>query len=136
MIMSDETAAGSAGACTRVTLRPLASAPRSVRRIVREICTAAALPQQVIDDATLVASELVSDRLKQARWRLDVTVEAAGQSVTIRVCDQGETPAYSRAARVGSRRSREIVHHLASSWGYADGAHGWAAWASLRAPVA
>jgi len=132
--MSELPAGGRAGACAQITLRPRASAPRAVRRMVRRLCTASALPPQIVDNATLVASELVTDRLRQARRRLEVTVEAGRQSVTIRVRDHDARPPRIHADRAGSQRSREIVHHLASSWGYADGVHGWAAWASLRTP--
>jgi hypothetical protein len=96
---------------------------------------ASALPQQIVENATLVASELVTDRLRQAHRRLNVVVEAGAQSVTIRVRDNDPGSTRIHADRVGSRRSREIVHHLASSWGYAHDQHGWAAWASLRTPA-
>lgn len=131
--MTDSVLVGGAGLCTRVAVGSRPFAPRFVRRVVREVCAGSALPSRTIDDAVLVASELVTDRLKQTRTVLDVTVEAGRCGVTIRVRDRDTVP--STPVRGGSPRCREIVHRLASSWGYSHGQHGWAAWASLRPPA-
>lgn len=123
-----------AAVSSRVTVRPRWFAPRSVRRMVGEACTGLALPSQTTHDAMLVASGLVTDRLKQARTPLDVMIEAGCHGITIRVRDPNTLP--SAPERAGSRRTQEIVHRLASSWGYSHDQHGWTQWASLRPPAA
>lgn len=130
--MSEQlTANGPSPTISRIILRPRASAPRSARRLVRQTCAASTTPARVMDDATLLASELVTDRLKQARVPLDVVVEADPRGVTIRVSDHEP---YRGPAASGSRRTRELMHRLATTWGYGHGQHGWVAWASLRTP--
>ena len=118
-------------------LPPRPSAPRLARRIVRDACSCSELPGRLVDDAVVVASELVTHRIRQTRQPVDVVVEVSTQGVTVRVQDQqpATVMAFDPSANSGQRRTRDLVQRLASSWGYSTSERGCEAWASLRLPL-
>ena len=117
-------------------LRPRAWSHRAARRLVRDMCSASAVPPGLIDDATLVTGELVRSSVRQAQAPVDVVVEVDDGTVTVRVHDQGTGPAARRPAWKGTGRSRDIVARCSTSWGYHQCAGGREMWASFRLPVA
>ena len=132
--MSSAHSATSAAAHRKVSLRPRAFAHRAARRLVRDLCSESGLPAALVDDATLVAGELVRSSVRNARTPVDVSVEVVDRTVTVRVHDQQATRATRRNAWRGAGRSREIVARFSTSWGYHQCSGGRESWASFRSP--
>jgi hypothetical protein len=119
----------------RVRLRPRTSAARIVRRLVRDLCAGSRLPDELIGDAMLVASHLVTISVKQSGMALDVVVEVDADTVTVRVQDglgEVRTSAVRRGWK-GASQSQEIIARRSTSWGYYRCGSGRETWASFRA---
>ena len=116
-----------------IHLRPRASAPRIVRHVVYTLCDEAGLPHRFGDDAALVAGELVTASIRQARSDIDVTVEAGPLQVRVGVRDTSDAlPMLGFDPRPGPVRSADLVERLSSSWGYCRSDDGRETWALLR----
>ena len=90
----------------------------------------AGLPDGVVDDAALVLGELVTEGTRQSHGDIDVVVEVANPTITVRVRD-------ARASRLpgkvsGPARNSGTVRRLAASWGCARHVSGWEVWAVIR----
>jgi hypothetical protein len=116
----------------RVRLRPRASAARIARRLVRDLCAGSRLPDELIGDAMLVTSHLVTSSVKQSGMALDVVVEVGADTVTVRVQDAQVRSAAGRGSK-GASRSQEIIAQRSTSWGYYRCGSGRETWASFRA---
>ncbi len=116
----------------RVRLRPRASAARIARRLVRDVCAGSRLPDELIGDALLVTSHLVTSSVKQSGMALDVVVEVDADTVTVRVQDRQVRSAARRGWK-GASRSQEIIARRSTSWGYYRCGSGREIWASFRA---
>jgi anti-sigma regulatory factor (Ser/Thr protein kinase) len=111
--------------------------------IARELRDAG-VPTQLVDDAVLVASELVGNAIRHARalpaGHLAVTSERRAEGITIRVTDGGggQHPSV-RAAEPHDTTGRglSIVAALTDSWGVMSGPDTVTVWARIpdRTPV-
>jgi anti-sigma regulatory factor (Ser/Thr protein kinase) len=125
----------------------------TARRRLRKELTAHRIPESVIDDASLILSELLSNACRHARPLSDRTEGAAGSGtaigqvevgweigggvLTIRVTDGGgptrpRRSSPSLTARGG--RGLGIVGLLATEWGIDDEPGKVTVWAALPAP--
>jgi hypothetical protein len=116
-------------------LRPRSSAPALARRLVYDACGDAGLPNRMAHAAAQVAGELVLTSIRQTRRNVDVSVDLAGNQVTVRVSDRGTAPPLlGHDTRTGPARATALVERLASSWGYSCREDGNEVWALLRTP--
>jgi serine/threonine-protein kinase RsbW len=130
------------------TLRvdPDPASAASVRRAVGQALGAEGLPAPVIDDAVLVATELLGNSLRHAAalpsGQLRVSWDVNGEGVIVRVTDGGgvRSPHLRNAEPAGTTgRGLRIVDALAAEWGVEsqpDGATTVWAWLALPAPSA
>jgi hypothetical protein len=128
------TASRRSVARTQAQLRPVRSAPSIARRAVRTVCTGAGIAAATVDDAVLVASELVALSVRQARSELELNVDVVGGIIRVLVADRGaDSPLGVHRHTAGSSpaRSAEIVRRLSESWGYEPTNSGRVMWAVL-----
>lgn len=125
------------------TIRPpwQASSVAKVRRAVVGDLAARGLPLSIVDEAEIVASELVSNAVRHARPLSDgtirVTWKVRGDVVEIDVTDGGggTTPkAAPRALWAPSGRGLRIVRSIAHEWGVSENRSGTTVWASIGGP--
>lgn len=94
-------------------------APRRAREMVRHLL--AGQPDDVVEIAVLLTSELVANAVTHTRDRSPVQVSASTSRGTLRVCvgDQDRVlPVLKHPSPDGdSGRGIEIVDHLATAWG-------------------
>jgi uncharacterized protein YjeT (DUF2065 family) len=119
-----------------VHLKPGPIAPRNARRLVAQVCQRADVAGRIVDDAVMIAGELVNISLHQVFSDLLVRVQATDRRVVIAVRDGGYS--YPFSVRDGDgvtlRRSTAVVHRLAQSWGCSRGAVSREIWALVREP--
>jgi serine/threonine-protein kinase RsbW len=125
------------------TIRPAAKAA-SVARVRHTIVVdlqARGLPEELIDEAEIVASELVANAVRHARPLGDGTLrvhwKVKAGVVEIEVTDGGgeTTPRPApRALWAPSGRGLRIVRSLAHEWGVTEDRAGTTVWASLGGP--
>lgn len=115
-----------------------ASAAIVRRQIADELMTTGIAPA-LVEDAVLIASELVTNAVQHAETLpagdLIVAWEADRHGVVIRVTDGGgsERPHVRHPGpRETSGRGLALVEAMASRWGVITGARGTTVWASLR----
>jgi hypothetical protein len=114
-------------------LKPHSDAPGAARKLTYASCSRAGTSLSVVvDDAALVAGELVRTSIRQTRARVTLRVVCDERQVTLRVHDQGVPPTARRDLDTGAARSWEIVRRLSASWGYSEGPSGREMWATLR----
>jgi DNA-binding NarL/FixJ family response regulator len=112
-------------------LPPDLLAPAEARAVLRDL-----LPkwgyQELIDDATLVVSELVANAVEHAEPASVVVVDRGGV-LRIEVRDQGEGDPVATPAASGAERGRGlmIVSALATSWGVRAGDRSKTVWVEL-----
>lgn len=115
-----------------------------VRHELADALRGARVPDRVVDDAVLVASELVGNAVRHARalpaGRLAVAWERRADGITICVTDGGgrQYPTVRVAGRHDTHgRGMSIVAALTDSWGVTRGAGTVTVWAHLpeRQPV-
>jgi hypothetical protein len=109
---------------------------RAAREFVRRILGCWEL-QQFLDDAVLVASELVSNAVLHARTAMRLTLSSDGLGgVRIEVYDENpRMPAPAAAPlHATSGRGLNAVAVIATGWGTEDRGDGKAVWAQLGAP--
>src|SRR5881398_3212283 len=101
-----------------VTLPPAPESARQARRFVADVLTGAGA-HELIDTATLLTSELVTNGIVHAHTELRVTVEATAHWVRVEVVDGNPMlPArrgYDEQANTG--RGLEMVELLADDFG-------------------
>ena len=117
-----------------ITLPPEPQSVGTARRFVRERLNVHQLPL-LVDDVTLVASELATNALSHAGTPFTVTITAFAHDVVLEVRDGGA----SRPNRVDARtdacvgRGMAIVDVVCRDWGVVvDGNVGKAVWASFE----
>ena len=88
----------------------------------------------LLEDATVVVSELVTNAVIHARTEILVDVAVSGESVRISVSDQNSrlptVPETPEDATNG--RGLHLVAAISKDWGVDDGTVGKAVWAELR----
>jgi hypothetical protein len=102
--------------------------------MVRDLCADSRLPDELIDDALLVTSQLVTSSVKRAGMAVEVVVTVDADTVTVRVQDDLGTacPSPARGWK-GASRSQDIIARRSTSWGYYRCGSGRETWASFRA---
>lgn len=113
-------------------LRSTMFAPRRARRFVYELGDPAGLPDGVVDDAALVLGELVTEGTRQSHGDIDVVVEVANPTITVRVRDARASSPRLPGHVNGPARNSGTVRRLAASWGCARHVSGWEVWAVIR----
>jgi anti-sigma regulatory factor (Ser/Thr protein kinase) len=113
---------------------------RSARHRLAEDLTRRGLGEEVIGDASLVISEIISNALKHARplssGQIRVSWDVSTTSLELRVSDGGgPTRPYLQAPSLSSLGGRGlgIVATLCSEWGVRQDADGTTVWATLAA---
>lgn len=114
-------------------LAPSVHAPVVARRFVRAVCGTCPLPVRIVDDAVLVAGELVAASVREVHSPVDVAVLAGADVITLRLRDAATAAPDAAGTGVVARRSWGMVHRLSTAWGYRGTADGRVLWASFRA---
>jgi anti-sigma regulatory factor (Ser/Thr protein kinase) len=118
-----------------------AASVAQVRRAVVEDLGGRDVPATVVDEAEIVASELVSNAIRHARplsdGMLRVHWKVKGGVVEVEVTDGGSDTTPRPAPRTvwaPSGRGLRIVRSLAHEWGVTEDRTGSTVWASLGGP--
>jgi anti-sigma regulatory factor (Ser/Thr protein kinase) len=107
---------------------------QSVRRARRFLSTALrAENATLVETATLLVSELVTNAVRHAQTDTEVTCRIRGTGVRVEVADDSIEPATitDRGVTDPSGRGLRIVDALASAWGVADRDEGKIVWFEL-----
>lgn len=117
------------------------SSVAQVRRAIVEDLEQRDVSALVVDEAEIVASELVSNAIRHARPLADGTLrvhwKVKAGVVEVEVTDGGSDTTPRPAPRTvwaSSGRGLRIVRSLAHEWGVAEDRHGSTVWASLGGP--
>ena len=109
-------------------------APREARQAVARFLARSEVPQ-LIDDAQLLVSELVTNAVRHARGPIAVRASFRDGFLHLEVCDNAaDCPPLRRAAGpddVGGR-GMELVEKLATRWGWSATEHSKVVWLDLR----
>ncbi len=112
-----------------------------VRKAVVADLMARAFPRDLVDEAEIVTSELVSNAIRHARPLVDGTVrvrwKVKGETVEVEVTDGGgETPPRPapRVLWATSGRGLRIVRSVSHEWGVSDEKGNVTVWAALGGP--
>jgi anti-sigma regulatory factor (Ser/Thr protein kinase) len=123
---------------TSVTLRLPAepAAPERARESLRAVC--AGLPWTVVEDATLLTSEIVTNSVKYAHGMLTVAIECAEDVVQVSVADESTSMPTLRRPGLDEAGGRglQLVDRVATAWGcdrHVDGG-GKTVWFRVAAP--
>ncbi len=118
--------------------------PSSVGRIRTEIVndlTARDLPEELVGECEIVASELLTNAVRHARPLSDGTIRVRwkirGEVVEVEVTDGGGATVPRPAPRtvwLSSGRGLRIVRALAHEWGVTEDRTGNVVWATLGGP--
>ncbi len=102
------------------------------RHFVRARLTAVGADAELVEDAELVTSELVTNAVMHAGTPVHVAVVVDDAGVTLEVHDRNAAPPrLGAAASPGARAGRGLglVDALSSDWGFARGRGGKVVWA-------
>jgi serine/threonine-protein kinase RsbW len=136
------TSAGRSGDASR-TIRVAwrAASVALVRRTLVEDLETRNVPTEVVDEAEIVVSELVSNAIRHARpladGNLRVHWKVKAGVVEVEVTDGGgeSTPRPApRTVWAASGRGLRIVRSLAHEWGVSEDRNGTTVWASVGGP--
>ena len=139
---SVSTTAGRTGDASR-TIRVAwrAASVAQVRRTLVEDLETRDVPVDVVDEAEIVVSELVSNAIRHARplsdGNLRVHWKVKAGVVEVEVTDGGSDSTPRPAPRTvwaASGRGLRIVRSLAHEWGVSEDRHGTTVWASVGGP--
>ena len=114
-------------------LQPDAHAPASARHRLRALLAAWDL-QCLVEDAEIVASELVTNAVRHGDFPAELRVQWQGPTLRVAVADSND---HAPAPRVigaddPSGRGLQIVDALARDWGVEPAGGGKVVWAELR----
>jgi serine/threonine-protein kinase RsbW len=130
---------GDASRTIRVAWR--AASVAQVRRTLVEDLETRDVPADVVDEAEIVVSELVSNAIRHARPLTDGTLrvhwKVKAGVVEVEVTDGGSDSTPRPAPRTvwaASGRGLRIVRSLAHEWGVSEDRHGTTVWASVGGP--
>jgi PAS domain S-box-containing protein len=118
---------------SEIALPALVSSPRRARRFVRDTLEPRGVPDEVIDSAELIATELVTNSVTHAHSEVIMTVECATRMVRLRVDDHSAVRPVVRNVAPDSTTGRGlfIVEQLASRWGVELHRDGKTVWVEL-----
>ena len=118
--------------------------PASVGKVRREVVNdlqTRDLPEQLVDEAEMVASELLTNAVRHARPLSDGTIRVRwkirGDVVEVEVTDGGGESMPRPAPRtvwLSSGRGLRIVRSIAHEWGVTEDRTGNVVWATLGGP--
>ncbi len=113
---------------------PEPNAPWAARQFVTELLQSWGREPQLVEDATLVCSELATNAVLHARSRFSVTARASEEGVHLSVQDSSLAPPVLRPpARLAlSGYGLHLVAAVANAWGVEAADGGKAVWAELR----
>jgi anti-sigma regulatory factor (Ser/Thr protein kinase) len=109
-------------------------APREARMAIARFLARADLPQ-LIDDAQLLASELVTNAVRHARGPISVRAYVHDGFLRLEVCDAAvDCPPLPRPARPDDEggRGMALVEKLSTRWGWQVTEHAKVVWLDLR----
>lgn len=141
-VRSVSTTAGRTGDASR-TIRVAwrAASVAQVRRTLVEDLETRDVPVDVVDEAEIVVSELVSNAIRHARpladGNLRVHWKVKAGVVEVEVTDGGSDSTPRPAPRTvwaASGRGLRIVRSLAHEWGVSEDRNGTTVWASVGGP--
>ncbi|GAA0233145.1 STAS domain-containing protein [Cryptosporangium japonicum] len=120
----------------RIHLRPTDAAAAEARRFMRDACAAWSL-EGVVDEATVIVTELVDNAARHARTELVVTLAYRGIYLNIAVSDGAPEPARKRtdASAPGYSlpgKGLRLVDAFATAWGTLPTEDGKTTWATVR----
>ncbi len=94
------------------------------------------VPEELADDAALVASELVTNAVEHAATPVTVRVSTVGNRVRVEVSDSsGILPAVGELLAHGERgRGLHLVERLTDTWGVESSDSGKAVWFEMELP--
>ena len=140
----DVTESVGPGADSIICTVRVASDAASVARVRHQIVTdlnARDLPEELIDEAEIVASELLTNAVRHARPLSDGTIRVRwkirGDVVEVEVTDGGGATVPHPAPRtvwLSSGRGLRIVRSVAHEWGVTQDRTGNVVWATLGGP--
>nr|MDP9336023.1 SpoIIE family protein phosphatase [Actinomycetota bacterium] len=118
---------------SKIDLPALVSSPRRARRFVRDTLTPLDVPTTSIDDAEVVASELVMNSVIHARSEVTLSVECTNRLVRLRVDDHSAVRPVVRNTDPDAATGRGllIIEQLASRWGVDLHREGKTVWVEL-----
>lgn len=106
------------------------AAAAEARRLVGGLLDGQHVSAQVVENARLISSELVTNAYRHGEGEIELRVRVLDQRVRIEVIDAGTRQAPAVRARAGDETGGwglRIVDHLALQWGVLQGtAHVWA----------
>ena len=120
---------------SEIELPALSSSPRRARRFVRDTLEQLEVPIGTIDDAELVATELVTNSVMHAHSEVVVSIECVNRLVRLRVDDHSAVRPVVRTAAPDAATGRGlfIVEQLATQWGVDLHRDGKSVWVELEA---
>jgi len=107
---------------------PIADSAVQLHHLLHELLRRWELPDDVVDDAVLITTELVTNAIVHAATTFHVVVELRGSLLCIAVADS-----CTRAPRRRTHRGRglRIVAHTALRWGWREHDTGKTVWAEV-----
>ncbi|HEY5014919.1 MAG TPA: GAF domain-containing protein [Acidimicrobiia bacterium] len=135
LVLHHPAVTASASPCAEIDLPALVASPRRARRFVRDTLESLAVPERTIDQAELVATELVTNSVMHARSEVKLSVELVNRRVRLRVHDHSPVRPMVRNATPDAATGRGlfIVEQLASRWGVDLNRDGKTVWVELDA---
>ena len=109
--------------------------PASVKRARTFLASVlAGEPDDVVEAATLMVSELATNAVRHTGKPFSVVLDRTGRSLRVEVKDGGGGTPTLRHARPTepSGRGLRIVDELSSDWGYTEQRHGTTVWFTMR----
>jgi PAS domain S-box-containing protein len=133
LVLHHPAVTASAIPCEEIDLPALVSSPRRARRFVRDTLEPLGVPERTIDQAELVATELVTNSVMHARSEVKVSVELVNGRVRLRVDDRSPVRPMVRNATPDAATGRGlfIVEQLSSRWGVDLNRDGKTVWVEL-----
>jgi hypothetical protein len=122
----------------RLALGPVPTAARAVRAFVREVCDRWGIGE-LVEPATLLASELVTNAVVNTGTAAELRIELRGSRLQIALHDQDPdlTRVLAAAEGTGHGLGLQIVDQVATTWGVRqEGAGGKTIWCTLGLPAA
>ncbi|SDZ44929.1 Anti-sigma regulatory factor (Ser/Thr protein kinase) [Amycolatopsis xylanica] len=115
------------------------TAPTVARRVVRQALAELGVADDLIDDAVLATSELVTNAVEHGGGPDRLELEHDSEQFTLRVFDRSPSPPAQRTPGPAKARSRGLllVQAVAVEWGSDPDGRGKGVWArfALRTPV-
>jgi anti-sigma regulatory factor (Ser/Thr protein kinase) len=114
-------------------LPPVPSSAGEARRAVREYL-GGECPDEVVDNAALLVTELVTNAVLHAGTDIVVAIDRKPGRVVVRVCDDSEAPLVRREHEptAATGRGLWLVDRLATSWGVNEVPKGKEVWCEIR----